>query len=71
MPDGFEPLDFHRFHREELPRRLRAGNGALAARDARRLGSLAFRLPDGAAYTYLPAATTTSTSCRATSRPTP
>ncbi len=53
MSDAFEPLDFHRFHREELPRRLRAGNGALAARDARRLGSLAFRLPDGAAYTYL------------------
>jgi len=53
MPEGFEPLDFHRFHREELPRRLRAGNGALAAADARRLGSLAFRLPDGAAYTYV------------------
>jgi len=28
---AFEPLDFHRFHREELPRRLREGNGALAA----------------------------------------
>ena len=53
MSDAFEPLDFHRFHREELPRRLRAGNGALAVRDARRLGGLAFRLPDGAAYTYL------------------
>ena len=51
---AFEPLDFHRFHREELPRRLRAGNGALAARAAGALGSLAFRLPDGAAYCYVP-----------------
>ncbi|MGH7288163.1 MAG: phytanoyl-CoA dioxygenase family protein [Myxococcota bacterium] len=50
----FEPLDFDRFHREELPRRLRAGNGALAARAAGALGSLAFRLPDGAAYRYVP-----------------
>ena len=46
--------DFHRFHREELPRRLAAGNGALAAPGARRLRSLAFRLPSGDAYTYRP-----------------
>src|SRR5262245_27223465 len=51
---AFEPLDFHRFHREELPRRLREGNGALAARGTRSLGSLAFRLPAGGAYTYAP-----------------
>ena len=50
------PLDFHRYHRDELPPVLRAGRGALAARGARRLGSLAFRLPDGDAYTYLPRA---------------
>ncbi len=49
-----EPLDFHRFHREELPRRLAEGNGALAARGGRRIGSLAFRLPGGDAYTYSP-----------------
>ena len=54
MPAGFEPLDFHRFHREVLRERLRLGHGALAARGARGLGSLAFRLPDGAAYTYVP-----------------
>jgi hypothetical protein len=53
---AFEPLDFHRFHREDLPRRLAAGNGALAAPGARALGSLAFRLPGGDAYTYLPGA---------------
>jgi hypothetical protein len=51
-----EPLDFHRYHRDELPPLLRGGRGALAARGARRLGSLAFRLPDGDAYTYLPGA---------------
>jgi hypothetical protein len=51
-----EPLDFHRYHRDELPSLLRGGRGALAARGARRLGSLAFRLPDGDAYTYLPGA---------------
>jgi hypothetical protein len=54
MSAAFPPLDFHRFHREELPRRLEAGHGALAARGARRLGSFAFRLPSGDAYTYLP-----------------
>ena len=54
MADPFEPLDFHRFHREELPERLRFGNGALAAPGARGLGSLAFRLPSGDAYSYVP-----------------
>ena len=49
-----EPLDFHRYHREDLPALLRAGRGALAAPGARALGGLAFQLPDGAAYTYLP-----------------
>jgi hypothetical protein len=49
-----EPLDFHRYHREVLPELLRAGRGALAARGTRALGSLAFRLPGGDAYTYLP-----------------
>jgi len=49
-----DPLDFHRYHREELPALLRAGRGALAARGTRALGSLAFRLPGGDAYTYLP-----------------
>src|SRR5262245_43270847 len=49
-----EPLDFHRYHRDELPSLLAAGRGALAARGARRLGSLAFRLGEGDAYTYVP-----------------
>ncbi len=51
---GFADLDFHGFHRTELPRWLAAGNGAMAARGVRGLGGLAFRLPDGAAYSYVP-----------------
>ncbi len=50
-------LDFHTFHCEDLPQRLAAGNGALAATgvgpQGSRLGSLAFRLPGGEAYTYV------------------
>ena len=55
--DGFEDLDFQRFHREELPRRIAAGHGAkaaLAVDRAGRIGSLALRLPTGEAYTYVP-----------------
>jgi hypothetical protein len=51
---GFDDLDFEVFHREELPRRMAAGNAALAARGARGLGSLAFRTPNAGAWTYLP-----------------
>jgi hypothetical protein len=51
-----EPLDFQRYHREELPALLRGGRGALAAPGVRSLGSLAFRLPGGDAYTYVPSA---------------
>jgi hypothetical protein len=50
--EGFEDLDFHVFHRGELPRRISAGNGPLAASAVARQGSLAFRLPGGDAYTY-------------------
>jgi hypothetical protein len=49
-----EPLDFHRYHREELPALLAAGRGALAVSGTRALGGLAFRLPGGDAYTYAP-----------------
>ena len=49
------PIDFLDFHRRELPRRLAAGNGALAAEDdLASLGALAFRLPSGEAFTYRP-----------------
>ena len=54
MEPAAPELDFDRFHREDLPRLLASGNGALAARGAERLRSLAFRLTGGAAYTYVP-----------------
>lgn len=47
-------LDFASFHERELPARLAAGNGLLAVASIGRAGSLAFRIEDGAAYTYLP-----------------
>lgn len=52
--EGFEDLDFHAFHRDRLPGLLADGRGAMAARSVHERGSLAFRLPDGAAYTYAP-----------------
>jgi hypothetical protein len=55
-PPPAEALDFHRYHREELPALLAAGRGAPAASGARALGSLAFRLPEGDAYPYVPTA---------------
>ena len=47
------PVDFEQFHRVELPARLAAGNGALAADDAGRIGPLAIRTPAGV-FTYVP-----------------
>ena len=48
-----DPLDFDRFHRDVLPARLAAGNGALAVGDARLIGPLAIQTPSGT-YTYVP-----------------
>jgi hypothetical protein len=53
---GFGLIDFDEFHRVELPRRLAAGNGPLAAADLEGARPIAFRLPDGRAYTYTPTA---------------
>lgn len=50
---GFADLDFAGFHREDLPRRLAAGNGALALRALGRREALAFRV-GGDAWTYRP-----------------
>jgi len=52
--EGFRAVDFAAYHRDELPRLLAAGRGALAAKALGSLGSLAFRMPDGAAFTYQP-----------------
>lgn len=50
----FAPLDFDRFHRDELPRRITGGHGRLAATDLDGVAPLALQLPDGRAYTYIP-----------------
>lgn len=48
----FELLDFDAFHAERVPELLARGNGRLAAGAVRQEGPLAFRMPDGRAYTY-------------------
>jgi hypothetical protein len=50
----FAAVDFDEFHRRELPRLIEAGNGVSAAADLAGIGTLGFRVPDGAAYTYVP-----------------
>jgi hypothetical protein len=51
----FETLDFDQFHTVDLPARLAAGNGALAAADLRGVDPIAFQLAgDGASYTLTP-----------------
>ncbi len=52
MDSPFAPLDFDEFHLVDLPARLARGNGALAARHLVGARPLAFRIPDGRAYTY-------------------
>ncbi len=52
LPSGFKEIDFEEYHQHELPRLLATGNGQLAFEQAKRLGSLAFRLTDGGSYTY-------------------
>ncbi len=49
---SFPPLDFERYHREELPALLAAGREAPAAKAARSLPALAFRRSEGGAFTY-------------------
>jgi hypothetical protein len=51
---AFAPVDFDRFHTDDLPRRIAAGHGALAARDLTGVAPLAFRMPDGRAWSYVP-----------------
>lgn len=48
-----DEASFHRFHTDDLPRRLAEGNGALAFEDLESLGTLALKTPAGS-YTYVP-----------------
>ena len=51
---GLPAVDFEEFHRHELPRRLESGGHARIAWDVAGAAPFAFRLPSGAAYSYVP-----------------
>ena len=46
MASHFPSIDFHDYHRRELPELLKEGRGTDAAESARSLGSRAFRLSE-------------------------
>jgi hypothetical protein len=52
----FDPIDFERYHREEIPALLAGGRAELAAKAATALPALAFRRREGGAFTYRRAA---------------
>ena len=53
MPETFEALDFHDYHRRTLPAAVEAGRGVLAAAGPIHLDPLAVRIAEtGDAYTY-------------------
>ncbi|MBM3672391.1 MAG: phytanoyl-CoA dioxygenase family protein [Actinobacteria bacterium] len=54
MPITFDTIDFDEFHLIDLPKRIEAGSGALAAHDLAGVDTLGFKTPDGAAFTYVP-----------------
>ena len=51
----FGPIDFDHFHEVELPALLETRGSMWSHQDAGTLRPLAFQLPDGRAYTYVPA----------------
>ena len=52
--ERFGPIDFDRFHQEELPALLRGRGPVFSGADAAVVRPLGFQLPDGRAYTYVP-----------------
>lgn len=52
--ERFGSIDFDRFHLEELPALLGKREDVFSEADARVLRPLAFELPGGRAYTYVP-----------------
>ncbi len=50
----FPDIDFEDFHQITLPKLIDAGNGELAAPDLQGIGPIAFKVPDGASYSYVP-----------------
>jgi hypothetical protein len=53
--DRFGPIDFDRFHRDELPTLVASRGPVFSDADAAVVSTLAFELDDGRAYTYVPA----------------
>jgi hypothetical protein len=53
--EPFGPVDFDQFHRDELPGILRSRGPVFSDSDRALVRPLAFQLPDGQAFTYLPA----------------
>jgi hypothetical protein len=56
--ERFGPIDFDRFHREELPALLGTRGRVVSDADAALVRPLAFRLDDGRSYTYQPSGNT-------------
>jgi hypothetical protein len=54
MAITFDTIDFDEFHLVELPKLIEAGNGAIAAADLAGVGTIGFRVEDGASYSYVP-----------------
>ena len=52
--ERFGPIDFDRFHRDELPALLEAQGPNIPASEIAAVRPLAFQLTDGRSYTYLP-----------------
>jgi hypothetical protein len=52
--ERFGPIDFDRYHREQLPALLEVRGRVFSDSDAEVVRPLAFQLHDGRAYTYLP-----------------
>jgi len=50
---GYAPVDFHDFHRHELPRRLRNGVNEQVFWDVKGAAPIAICLADGSAYSYI------------------
>ena len=60
VQERFGPIDFDRFHQEELPSLLRERGAVFSDGDAEVVRPLGFQLTDGRAYTYVPEGTTFS-----------
>lgn len=54
VSDRFGPIDFDRFHSDDLPARVARRSALVRTAHLAGMKPLAFRIPDGRAYTYIP-----------------